>query len=374
VNISCTCRQALAFTLLALLFSCSKQTPEPPTPKQNSGTAPNAQLDLETANRTFFQYLIKSSQNALKIGSTFEQKVNQFLTLPNQKTLESLRSHWLALEASLQDLHPLVIIGQNDAKSFDELGQHLYRIQAHPIQPGYLDRFGAYEYSGLVYDIGFQLTPESLIQQHGLTDHQEAVLGIYALEFMLFGTESNRSANDYIERNALSPKDIEQGLQSANEIPENRRRQLLSLQVTQLTKDLNRLSAMLNSSEGLASWYALTPQQQLSTVRRSLSSGLTQFLIRLAEYQEIYVTPNENDLPEDKNLIGQQRSLEQLARELRSFAPWANYFSQIEKEAIRSAIDSSLTTLNTDALKANKNPDLSKQALQTIYGNIKILI
>lgn len=374
MNISCTCRQALAFTLLALLFSCSKQTPEPPTPKQNSGTAPNAQLDLETANRTFFQYLIKSSQNALKIGSTFEQKVNQFLTLPNQKTLESLRSHWLALEASLQDLHPLVIIGQNDAKSFDELGQHLYRIQAHPIQPGYLDRFGAYEYSGLVYDIGFQLTPESLIQQHGLTDHQEAVLGIYALEFMLFGTESNRSANDYIERNALSPKDIEQGLQSANEIPENRRRQLLSLQVTQLTKDLNRLSAMLNSSEGLASWYALTPQQQLSTVRRSLSSGLTQFLIRLAEYQEIYVTPNENDLPEDKNLIGQQRSLEQLARELRSFAPWANYFSQIEKEAIRSAIDSSLTTLNTDALKANKNPDLSKQALQTIYGNIKILI
>jgi len=44
-----------------------------------------------------------------------------------------------------------------------------------------------------VFDIGFKLNTASLIDQHGLTDSEEVVLGVYAIEFMLMG--ENRGNN-----------------------------------------------------------------------------------------------------------------------------------------------------------------------------------
>lgn len=366
--------------LASWLLSCSErdasdtQTTPTATPINQ-----NAQLDLKAANQAFLLQASESAQLALQQGQSLEQEIQAFLDQPNQAALDALKDDWQQLEAALQRMYALEVISQNDAQSFQEIRSYLYRVQAHPIQPGYLDRFAEYAYSGLVYDIGFQLNPESLIQQHGLTDEEEVVLGIYAIEFMLFGTDSNRSANDYIEQTELSQAHTDGGFEGLREIPENRRRQLLKLQSAQLTDDLETLSNAISGDTGLSLWKQKEPQQQLSVIRRSLSSGLTQFLIQLAEYQDRYVSPLSDDaaeknLPQEERQNEQQKTLIQLSQQLTSLKPWSQYFSPIEQSAINEAIAQTESLLSSETLVSNSNEEQCTLLLQTIYERIKPLI
>ena len=359
---------------IALCLTCCSESPTPssPDPGPNQST-PQAKLDLAGANQSFFNYLATTSTRASEAGTELHKQVGAFMENPNQNLLPAIRAQWMKLESELQSLHPLVIIGQNDAKSFNRFNEYLYRIQAQPIQPGYLDRFGEYAYSGLVYDIGFPLNAENLLQQHGLTDEEEAVLGIYAIEFMLFGINSNRSAKDYLAQIEMNQMHFDQGLQGVKEISENRRRKLVSLQLDQLVSDLQALSTQIDSSESLQNWYELAPQQQLSIVRRSMNSGLTQFLIQLADFQDKFLAENSSALPQPLLPGDRQRTLDKLARQLESMAIWETYFPVIEREAIATAIQSSLALLNSDNLRFGEKDNATK-SLRAIYENLKILI
>ena len=363
----------LAIMFTVLLSSCSKPGAPPADEAREREALSHSLHNLDSANQQFSYYLAEVSKNALSQGKALEEKIQQFLQQPKQELLTDTREDWEKLELTLQGLHPLIILNQIDPKGFFSTSQLIDRILAHPIQPGYLDRFGDYPYSGLVYAIGIPLTQSGLMEQHGLTDSQEVVFGIYTMEFMLYGEGNSRLADDYIQKTTLSKSDRELGLKNEDEIAENRRRQLLSLQLEQLMNDLGQLSSMLNMAGSLSTWKQQPPQQQLSAVRRGLSTGLTQILIELADFQTRYFNREERALPE-LQLPEQERSLKKLRQRLLSLSPWADYFSPLEQESIRSALRNAAETLQSPALTNNSDPVEAQKQLQNIYENIKTLM
>lgn len=356
------------------LGSCTDK-PEPSTPAESkSETLSEAHLNLEQANTATFSAFTEAAKLSYSRAKALENAVDQFLVQPSPERLEAAQSKWFDLENALSKLDFFNALASSSPQFFDEFNRSLYRIQAHPIQPGYLDRFGVYEYSGLVYDVGFPITAQSLLQQHGLTDKEEALLGLYAIEFMLFGSEGNRPIADYLAFDSLQDKHIETGIQNINEIPENRRRKLLTLQTKQLVTDLNDLQSNVNTTMALTRWQNASPNRQISSIRRALENSLTEFLIALANFQKALNERQNSDLPSPELSMTASANIQKALIKLESIKPAANYLSPLESEALLAAIENSAGVLNNQAVLNNEDADAAKTALQSVYEQIKNLL
>jgi len=304
------------------------------------------------------------------------ESIDIFLSQPNKDTLNSAQQAWKILDAIEQELafiHPLI---QSDSGSLDMVRATIARTSAQPIQPGYLDRVGAYAYSGLVYDIGVELTRENLRQQHQLTDEEEVLLGIYALEFMLFGENGSRAARDYQAKAQLDNKAQDAGLEDINELPENRRRRLLQLQSNILAADTITLLKTLRDSKKRSAkkqWLALSDQEKVSAVRNTLRHTLTQALIELSNLEtKLHQNANEElPLPPNDSELDAQTST--LKSRLMATRPIASYLSQTEAETLLKVTQEAQTLLNAETLV--NQPQLErKEAMKELYLALQSLM
>ena len=378
MSIFCVCRSRIRWlngALLLLLLAACNERHTPPEAEDERVPPPDAlsgaELDVRHANEVLWSNLRRNVADTLKLARDFEAKVNEFLAAPSETTLAAAQAHWLRLALQEPRLTLLGGISEQRVHSEAALNSLLYRLFAAPIQPGFLDRFGEYEYSGLVFDIGFRLSAESLLDQQGLTDETEVVLGIYAIEFMLFGENGKRSAVDYQPRTTLNDEDRKLGLESVEELPKNRRRTLLSLQVEQLLRDIQQLKSQTESDGVAARWSNLSAPQQVKIMREAVAAKLTQSLIDLAELQNALNEHDAQELPVSPSAL--QLMVKKLATRFEALLPALSFYTDVESAAMQQHLQESVSALKS--LQIDKNAaETNRTTLSGIYNRIKTLV
>lgn len=205
--------------LLVLLVSCGEQEPiiDPEVLKPIPQSEPIA--------AAFYRYQRHTSQEFLAQVKALESDITSFLSKPDQVNLLAAQQTW-------QKAHTTFSAAQfgfiSNSRTLQEI---LFRVDAWPIQPGFIDNLPNYPVSGVVFDETLPMDLEHLTTQHGITDNEEVILGFHALELLLF----TRSLADY---------------ELANQGHIARRRQLLELVTIQLIEDADLL--VKESSQGTA--------------------------------------------------------------------------------------------------------------------------
>lgn len=243
----------------------------------------------EEANALFWQHQQLILNELAEISASFDAARIQFLASPNEETLIALQESWSPLVTLQNKLFLFSSMTQRLPETLSLWTSSSYRLFAHPIQPGYLDSFGEYKFAGIVHDIGLPITTESLIQQHGFADTESATLGVYAIEFLIFGENESRSFKEYIVTDTLSKEQTELGYKDTHETPNFRRRQLLSAQSETLLADASALTNSWQSTtkDGLnIAWQELGKEAQFSLMSSALQKGFTELLIRVSNHKK----------------------------------------------------------------------------------------
>ncbi len=218
-------------------------------------------------------------------ATAFNKAINRLLDSPNIEHLEQAQQTWRETAAALEQFHLFSRLGVVAPQDFQKLVDLQYNLTAWPIQPGYLDSYGEHPYSGIVFDVGMPLTAEALREQHGMTDNSDAALGVYAIEFILFGEQNNRGPLLFQPITALNDQYKEDGYSSVDELPRNRRRELLRLQAQLLVEDVMRLQQEWTGNQAGQLRYKfelLTPTQQADLLRKASLAMATEQLVTVA--------------------------------------------------------------------------------------------
>lgn len=199
------------------------------------------------------------------------QQIQTFLATPEQAQLKRARAQWHECHNGWHRLDPLLALADSNPGLFGDLGRVRFTIDAHPLQPGYLDSIEGYPYSGIVNDITLSISARTLRDQHGLTDDSDVVLGLHALEFLLWGEQGQRLVEDYTHQTEPRDEQLSDEL-TEGQLPNNRRRELLRLISQLLQDDLADTRERWQASE--ARWYRtyqnLHPASRVALLRDAL--------------------------------------------------------------------------------------------------------
>lgn len=384
--------RSLKLTSCALISLTLIACDTKPETSSEIGSEQKQILEINNVQAAHQLWLAQSqvTQASLESVHDLQTGILSLLDSPTTEQLTDTQSRWQKARTQMQALSFLFELANAEPIALKTLYELEYRLAAYPIQPGYLDRFGDYPISGLVFDIGFDLNQTSLIEQHGRTDSEEVVLGLYAIEFLLFSDKKNRSVNDFIPQGKLSEEHRTQGLQTIQEIPVNRRRTLLRLQAAQLVADctqLHQISTLkkqgthdaknkhMQVSPLIQSWSALPASQQMQSVRHSINAVLTQTLVDMANLQTAIEKQANHDTPELTYTL--ENTVTALLNRLQSLSAGHAYLSSVEREAHAQAIKEISTLLNKSTGLTSiieLSPEKSKERLQKAYEKLRALI
>ena len=227
------------FILLTPFAGCDQHAPTEPEIAPPIASDSNAQWERDNQNLSHLaQQLLNTTLTA---SQTLQQRIEKLLETPNLERLTAAQNAWQATAKDLEAFYVFSRMGIYSGSPHSDLIQLQYNIAAWPIHPGYLDAYGEHAFSGLVFDIGTPISAEFIREQHGLTNNGDASLGIYAMEFILFGESNNRGPLLFQAITELNEQHAATGYNHLHELPRNRRRQLLELQADLLVSDLQTL-------------------------------------------------------------------------------------------------------------------------------------
>lgn len=200
--------------------------------------------------------LIAASMNQVR---QLREVVEVLLQDPDEEKLAMARTAWHDSHNAYLAAELFTALGSGNPSLFSNFSEYDFAIEAWPIQPGYLDYFDVYTFSGIVNDTAMPLTAEALREQHGLTDAADVSLGFHAMEYLLWGERGERPASDYTA-SRLTPEQAEADLREVD-LPNNRRRVYLSLLANLLLDDLEVYKTAMEDSTGVLrrSYLALHP-------------------------------------------------------------------------------------------------------------------
>lgn len=358
------------FALLPIsVFACLLAGCEPevahdqPTTVVDSAPEP-ARLIAEEATAHLWLEGNNALDKCVKHSTTLANHIQQFLANPTTENLQATHHVWQNTALAYNAFYFFSQLRITEPQVFAPLGKYWFAISAHPIQPGYLDYFGPYPYSGLVHDIDVPVSTETLRHQQGMTDAEDVVLGLYAIEFMLFGEDEKRPASDY---NAVTTLDLtlqQAGYKTPEETPNNRRRELLKLQTELLQKDTLDLQQAWNAT-GVNSmrleWDELTPSTKRMITMKTIERTLTQLLLQTASTSAKY-----DDVTHTAPARHAARIAESI-HSLQSAIPWlAAQQQNTVKQHLLQAADalSNIATNNADAQPPTEQWKAAYQSLK----------
>ncbi len=229
-------KRGLAVITLSL-SACSK-TPAPapaaPPPSQSSSNSSAA----DAVGPTHYAWLSAELEQAEQRVQNLVANNHRLLESPSAERLGDAQQAWQEARDALETQALAMRLHQTGDPAFLSLQQWHSDILTWPIAPGALDRFETYEFSGLVFDIQLPLTPEALRAAHRQMGESEAVLGLYPIGYLLYGDGRLSPVQALQAVDALSQAHREAGIAGLEEVPNNRRRRLLALQVAALHQDL----------------------------------------------------------------------------------------------------------------------------------------
>lgn len=306
--------------LLMSVSACKPNAVSEGDQKTNEATATTVdnlnQADINTdpisserlANQLWQQGLDRI-RTLKKESSVLRNSINDLLAETDEKNLSAAQAQWKRVFLIYQELLPLLFIEHSSFSS--SLDQWRFTLAAWPLQPGYLDSYDVYIQSGIVNDITLPLSSESLRKQHGLTDKEEVTLGLYAIDYLLWGDKKTSSPKRLRRQNKV-PLAFEQAGLKVNELPNNRRRQLLKLQSEILSEDMDLLERQWREKGALSTLFTqLSSQDKLIAFHRGLSAHLNEISLLLA-YEMSTQDSQKNNYPERFNKQRMQAVTKQL--------------------------------------------------------------
>lgn len=291
-------RPFLVFAATLSLLACEqKQEESPPlVPFEAEPSSDTAAVDRHTQDA--WLQGISLVDASLAQARQLRNAVEELLREPTDDTLENARQAWHHSHNAYLTLELFTALGSSNAGIFGGLGEYDFAIEAWPIQPGYLDYFDVYTHSGIVNDTAMPLTAEALREQHGLTDSADVSLGFHALEYLLWGENGQRPANDYEESKLTS----EQAAAELREVdlPNNRRRVYLRLLANLLLDDLEAYKNAVENPNSLVrrSYLALHPYSRVQVFAGAAQAMLSHHRDLLQAQLESHVE-NEGRTAED---------------------------------------------------------------------------
>lgn len=346
------------FTLMTVfllgVMACKQQHESvPPTKKKAESVSPKRTASgagVKVRSETPAWPLGKEIlSDGLAKANALNSAIGQLLNSPNIENLERAQQLWREVAAATERFHLFSRLGTVAPQDFQALVDLQFNLTAWPIQPGYLDGFGDHPYSGIVFDVGMPMTAEVLREQHGMTDNSDATLGIYAIEFLLFGEQNNRGPLVFQPITALNEKYQEDGYASVEELPRNRRRELLRLQAQLLVEDLGHLHN---------TWISNQPdalQQRFELLASSQQAELLQKAALALATEQLVVVANQRG----KDLWQDQQLADRLAAQLDGLARF-NLVVNLG-EQVAQAVARSMASLND----IRRMPPLNQQGLPT---------
>lgn len=339
----------------------STSTAEPSVPRTRSPAGTIEKPRSENAAWPLGGELLADSATK---AEALKSAIGNLLAAPNIENLEQAQRLWRETAAALERFHLFSRLGTVAPQDFQKLVDLQFNLTAWPIQPGYLDGFGDHPYSGIVFDVGVPMTAEVLREQHGMTDNSDATLGIYAMEFLLFGEKNNRGPLVFLPITELNDKYREDGYGSVEELPRNRRRELLRLQAQMLAEDISHMQAIWTSNQAdslKVRFETLTAGQQSELLQKAALALATEQLVVIAGQ-------HNNDL-----WLGQQLA-DRLAAQLDGLARFNSLVNLGDQVA--QAIATSINSLND----IRRLPPLNQQGVaprvewQATYASLRELI
>ena len=246
-----------------------------------------------SSNRGLILLASARTNHSLAAARAFEEAIQQLLTSPQASHLTQAKIRWRKLFHDLHQLLPLLYLEHKTSSHLQYLKKWRLAISAWPIQPGYIDSYKNYFHSGIVNDINMPISRTILRQQHGRTDKEEVLLGIHAIEYILWGEqETPRTFEHFIALKVLPEKLSTSGIE-VNNLANNRRRQLLALQTRILVDDLRALQRQWQSGNSIANHYQkLNQQQRLTAINHSAANYIQHWVMLLTKEQ----TPKNIDV------------------------------------------------------------------------------
>ena len=372
--------QLIITSITLLCISCDKNEAPIPAPKANTPKPQNL-LTVTSARSESFWLEGKDQLTALKRQSQkLHTAVEVLLATPSPSALQTAQTTWVETERQLIQLSFYFQLADTSPQYFKTLYNTSKNIDGHPIQPGYLDGFGEYTYSGIVHDIGFELSTASLRQQNRAMDDEEILLGIYAIEYMLFG-ENNRLSDDFIIANALNDEQQKAGLLTPQEIPANRRNALLDLQVRILLEDINTLDALWEQTQTETPslpqrWNSLSAHKKSAILIATIETNIARLVLNIANIiQALNTSPEDSPRPPILSKINtfsiqlnaSIQALTQLLPEQKKEVIDKLRNAQIKLNTIHKTINSEEKA--DTAIKTDINKE-KQEALQYIYQEI----
>lgn len=239
----------ILFLIALLAAGCDSPEPEiEPSAQDSASREPQLNPGMHLASLEAWEQGEQSLSQTLEASRELHRQLEAFLLSPDSQALAELRQQWHRTHGRWHQLDPLMALTDSNPGLFGGLEQLAAKIEARPIQPGYLDYLEHYPYTGIVNDITLTINAETLRAQHGLTDASDISLGFHALEFLLWGQTGERPFSDFESAEQASAEQREAGL-TLVDLPNNRRRDLLALVSHLLQDDLNNLRARWQGPE-----------------------------------------------------------------------------------------------------------------------------
>ncbi len=287
---SMTLKFALLFILFNLVACKDKSVAQQDDLPEKPAAAPRSEKPkLLESSKALWAMAEKDINQAVLHADALEKAINTLLERRQPQNIVDANQIWRELMHSFERNAIFLYLARVAPEKFGVLRSYQTSLAAWPIEPGYLDAFGPYPYSGLVFDVDIPINEVTLRGQNGMTDASEASVGLYALEFILNGENHDRSAIAFKPITQISEKHKEAGYTRINELPRNRRRELLKLQAKLLNKDMQHLAEDWHStkSESLFSRIASLPRaQQLLIFTQAAAHCIVDQMMVLSELKQ----------------------------------------------------------------------------------------
>lgn len=345
--------------MLGLISSCSRQDEEISVPETEAPAV--SEEALKEASTQLWNQSGLVIQKHIEMVELLDSAIKQFIANPSEATHQAAKEQWRELDLARSHFYLLSQLAENAPLELTSFKSLNYRLFAAPVQPGYLDSFGEYLYSGLVHDIGIPINSETLSNQHGFADEESATLGLYAIEFMLFGDNGQRQYSDYIESLKLTPDEIEKGYKLLIETPKNRRRQLLELQSQLMAADFNQLAEQWNSQRKddlNRKYYLLDEMEKQAWVSRTLEKSLTNLILDISEQKQRVDQGEENSIWAPRML-----------NKIKSLLPALSFLPKEQKQSVESSMNKAIESFNqTTEVKWDDLYNSIKDAVDTYHS------
>ncbi|MBX2808128.1 MAG: hypothetical protein KTR20_05795 [Cellvibrionaceae bacterium] len=232
-----------------------------------------------------WQLAAASIETTLAAAARLASALDHLLSQPTAAHLAAAQAQWRESYRAYYQLLPFMYVSATAGESVSVLKHYRFQLAAWPFYPGYIDSYGPYLDSGIVNAASVSLSAENVRKQHGLTHAEEAVLGWYALEFMLWGDKGRRSEKAFTQQHTLPASLLSSGLQP-EQLPNNRRRRLLAVQSQLLLVDLQSLKQQWHEAAMLSMNDPQWPVEQgLRALHDSVQAYLQSQLARLQAEQ-----------------------------------------------------------------------------------------